>query len=156
MRVDRVSWEVARRKVDVEMNSVNDHWGWLVTLPYKVGVALGLIAAFSAVPLVFHLQTAAWFNDNFVGEDLPEGGLETLDSIWKVGHWTWGWMEPYLGTASFVLLGMQFTRANMKRLKWKPYTETILSWRANKLAKAFPKYNRTIVRDYSKSDAWHE
>merc|ERR1712232_1393597 len=87
------------------------------------------------VPLVFHRPTAAWFCEKFVHEDVPDGGIEELDKFWKVGNWTWGWMEPYLGTASFVLLGLQFTRINMQRLHWKPYTERILDWRADRLVK---------------------
>jgi hypothetical protein len=65
-------------------------------------------------------------------------------------------MEPYLGTASFVLLGLQFMRTQMRRMHWKPYTESILSLRANRLARLYPQYNRMIVRDFSKSDPFHE
>ena len=155
MRVDKIEWEVARNKVETDINAANDRGKWLVTLPYKVGVLAGLGAGISAVPLVFHKPTAAWFCETFVHEDLPEGGLESLDSIWKVGNWTWGWMEPYLGTASFVLLALQFTRIHMQRLHMKPYTEWVLSWRADRLARDFSQYDRSIVRDFSKADPWH-
>ena len=73
----------------------------------------------------------------FFLQDLPDGGIDALQSFWNVGSWTWGWMEPYLGTASFVLLGLQFTRAQMQKINWKPYTEAILSWRANRLANRY-------------------
>lgn len=155
MRVDGVSWSVARKKVDTEINAANDHYAWLIRAPYFIGVVTGLTASITAVPLVFHKPTAAWFCETFVHEDLPEGGLDSLDSVWKVGNWTWGWMEPYLGTASFVLLGFQFTRIYMQRLHWKPYTEKILSWRADRLAARYPQYNRSIVRDYSKADKFN-
>jgi len=155
MRIDNVDWLTARVKVDTEINSQNDRFGFLVRLPYRIGVTVGLIAAITAVPLVFHLPTAAWFCHYFVHESPPDEGLESLDTIWKVGNWTWGWMEPYLGTASFVLLGLQFTRVNMQRLNLKPYNEAILSWRAQRLAKHFPQYDQNIVREFSKSDPWH-
>ena len=76
-------------------------------MPFKLGATTGAV---SSVPLVFHMETAIWFNEQFVHSDLPDGGLDALDTFWKVGNWTWGWMELYLlGTASFVLLGFQFT-----------------------------------------------
>jgi hypothetical protein len=34
--------------------------------------------------MVFHKDTVLWFNDTFVHEDLPEGGAEALDTVWKV------------------------------------------------------------------------
>mmetsp|Transcript_26539 Transcript_26539/g.45439 ORF Transcript_26539/g.45439 Transcript_26539/m.45439 type:complete len:247 (+) Transcript_26539:69-809(+) len=154
MRVDHISWPEARDKVDGEINSANDSFSWLVRFPYQVGVVSGFVASVTAVPLVFHRDTAEWFNEKFVFEDVPDGGIETLDSFWKVGNWTWGWMEPYLGTASFVLLGLQFTRINMQRLHWKPYTERILAWRAERLVKKYPQYNEDIVRDFSEADPW--
>lgn len=154
MRVDGLSWAQARVMVDDDINQANDKFAFLVRLPYKIGVTSGLVASVTSIPLVFHRDTALWFNERFVHEDLPEGGLDDLDTIWKVGSFTWNWMEPYLGTASFVLLGLQFTRIHMERLHWKPYTERVLSWRADRLADAFPQYNRSIVRDYSKADPW--
>jgi hypothetical protein len=155
MRVDNIGWVEARTRVDTEINTVNDRGAWLVRVPYQLGVTGGLLASVSSVPLVFNRDVAEWFNEQFVHEDLPEGGIETLDTIWKVGNWTWGWMEPYLGTASFVLLGLQFTRINMQRLHWKPYTERILEWRADRLARSFPQYNEDIVKEFSVADPWH-
>lgn len=154
MRVDSVTWREAREKVDTEINAANDAGAWLVRLPYQLGVMGGLVASVSAVPLVFHRPTAEWFCEKFVHEDVPDGGIEELDTFWKVGNWTWGWMEPYLGTASFVLLGLQFTRINMQRLHWMPYTERILEWRANRLANRFPQYNTEIVKEFSEADPW--
>jgi hypothetical protein len=155
MRVDNLDWASAKIKIDTDINTINDQFAWLVTLPYKIGVIGGLGAAISSIPLVFHRPTAAWFNETFVHEDLPDDGLESLDTVWKVGNWTWGWMEPYLGTASFVLLGLQFARIHMQRLHLKPYTERVLSWRANRLARKFPQYESRIVSDFSKADPWH-
>eukprot|EP00697_Spironema_sp_BW2_P004557 gnl/Spiro4/16185_TR8701_c0_g1_i1.p1 gnl/Spiro4/16185_TR8701_c0_g1~~gnl/Spiro4/16185_TR8701_c0_g1_i1.p1 ORF type:complete len:256 (-),score=65.79 gnl/Spiro4/16185_TR8701_c0_g1_i1:53-775(-) len=153
MRVDKCDWSTAHLKFQ-EINMANDKFAWLVRLPYQIGTVTGVTAAVTAVPLVFHRDTAAWFNDRFVHESLPDGGLEALDTIFKVGNWTWGWMEPYLGTASFVLLGMQFTRAHMQRLKWKPYTERVLAWRANRLARLYPQYEEGVVKQFAEADDW--
>lgn len=30
-----------------------------------------------------------------------------METIWEIGSWTWGWMEPPLGEISFVLLALQ-------------------------------------------------
>lgn len=156
MRVDQCTWEAGRAKME-EVNTANDQSQAMVQLPYILGMSAGVIGSFSSIPMVFHRPTAAWFNDRFVHEALPEdGGLEALDTFWKVGNWTWGWMEPYLGTASFVLLGFQFSRSQLQRLNWKPYTEAVVSWRANRLADAFPQYDRQIIRDFSKLDPWTE
>jgi len=154
MRVDSVTWDEAYQKL-MEINKENDRYAWVVTFPFRISAFLGLSAAVSAIPLVFHKPTAVWFNDNFVHEDLPEGGIESLDTIWKVGNWTWGWMEPYLGTASFVLLGFQMTRIHMQKINYKPYTETVLVWRANRLSKKFPQYEKQIVSDFAVVDPWH-
>uniref|UniRef100_A0A7S4L950 Transmembrane protein n=1 Tax=Paramoeba aestuarina TaxID=180227 RepID=A0A7S4L950_9EUKA len=154
MVVDKCDWSTARQKV-FEMDKANDTFRSMIKLPYQIGVFGGLIGALSSIPLVFYKPWALWFNEKFVHADLPDGGMEELDaSFWNVGSWTWGWMEPYLGTASFVLLGLQFTRAQMQKIQWKPYTEMVLSWRANRLAHQYPQYNRVIVRDFSKSDPW--
>jgi len=154
MRVDKITHEEAYKKLEI-INQQNDQYAWIITLPFRVGFTIGITAAFTSIPMVFHKGTAAWFNEHFVHESLPEGGLESLDTIWKVGNWTWGWMEPYLGTASFVLLGLQFARVHLQKMNKKPYTEWVLSRRADRLAGLFPQYERQIVRDFAKSDPWH-
>ena len=154
MVVDSCDYEAACAKLD-QINQDNDNRAWLMTLPYKVGALTGLTAAVSSIPLVFDLNTAAWFAANVVHEDPPEGGLQSLDTIWKVGNWTWGWMEPYLGTASFVLLGFQFSRSQMQHIGWMPYTERIKRYRADRLVKKYPTYNEEMLRDFAETDPWH-
>lgn len=153
MRHDSCTWEVAREKV-AAMNKDNDKHGWMVTLPYKIGIFFGFVGGFASLPMVFHRDTALWFNEHFVHEPLPDEGLEALDTIWGVGTWTWNWMEPPLGTASFLLLGLQLARAHMQKMNWKPYTEWVLNRRADRLAGLYPQYERQIVRDFSISDPW--
>lgn len=59
------------------MNRENDEGAWIVTFPYKIGFVFGVTAAVTALPLVFDLNTVLWFNDHFVHEDLPDGGVES-------------------------------------------------------------------------------
>lgn len=67
--------------------------------------------------------------------------------------WTWGWMEPPLGTISFVLLALQFARAQLENLGYKPYTSFVKTWRGKRLASQFPQYNAKVLINFSKSSA---
>eukprot|EP00298_Acanthocystis_sp_HF-20_P024667 c3539_g1_i1.p1 GENE.c3539_g1_i1~~c3539_g1_i1.p1 ORF type:complete len:230 (-),score=68.29 c3539_g1_i1:24-713(-) len=153
MRVDNVSWENAHTKLK-ELNQANDSYRFLATLPYKVGFSTAIFFGFGSVPVILHRDTALWFNNQFVHEDLPEGGAEALDNCFKVGAWTWNYMEPVLGTASFVLLALQFSRAQMLNMDIHPYGAVVALWRARRLAKLYPQYTSSIVRDFAKSDSW--
>lgn len=103
------------------------------------------------IPLgVFHSDTAIYFAREFVQTDVPPP--EEINTVWKVGSWTWEWMEPIIGTWSFMLLSLQLIRANMNIIEWKPVNEHFITRRADNLYKHFPQYEREIVRDYSKSD----
>jgi hypothetical protein len=153
MRVDNISWPEATLKVQ-EMDAINDSKAWVMHLPHMMGVFLGVVGAIVSIPMTFHKPTAVWFNANYAKHDLPDGGLEGIETIFEVGGWSWGWMEPVMGTLSFALLGLQFARANMQNMKIKPYTEFVESWRANRLAKMYPQYEREIVRAFSKTDSW--
>jgi hypothetical protein len=77
-------------------------------LPYQIGVATGVSAAFLSIPLVFHLPTVHWFNELYVTTDIPEP--QDLETWLEVGSWSWNWMEPPLGQISFFLLCLQFSR----------------------------------------------
>jgi hypothetical protein len=80
----------------------------LAALPYQLGITAGAAAAIVAVPMVFDLNTTLWFNEYFVTTDVP--GKEDLETPLEVGAWAWNWMEPPLGTLSFLLLSLQFSR----------------------------------------------
>lgn len=110
-----------------------------------MGVAAGILSALASILLVFHLDTALYFNEHFVHHDLPEGGVAELNTFWKVGSFAWSYMEPLLGGASFVLLGFEFARAQLDRIGLQPYTEMLLSRRANRLANRYPRYDLEIV-----------
>ena len=150
MTVDNVSWDAAD-KVFQEMSIANHRDSFLVTLPYKVGIAVSLTGAFASIPLCFDLSTVAWFNEHFVTTDRPPA--EDLETFLEVGSWSWGWMEPPLGQISFFLLALQFARAQMENLGIKPYTGMMKSKRANKLCAMYPKYSAQIVKDFSKGQS---
>merc|ERR1719468_1263673 len=101
--------------------------------------------------MVFCKPVALWYGENVAGEELPEGvadisGLTTN----QVGAWTWNWMEPMIGVASFVLLCCQFSRAQCAKMHMKTYGEQLLKWRADRLAARFPQYYKSMVRAWAK------
>ena len=34
-------------------------------MPYKIGLCMAVTAGLASIPLVFHLDTALWFNEHF-------------------------------------------------------------------------------------------
>jgi len=146
MSTDGIDWHEAV-KVAKEIQRENRKVLWLVTLPYKVGITVAMTTGIGAIPMVFHPGLAKWFNERFVTTDVPEP--KDLETAWEVGAWTWNWMEPVLGTASFTLLALQFTRAQMKNMHLQPYTHWVKSYRANRLAELYPQYTEDIVKDFA-------
>ena len=152
MRRDKLEYGEAYA-VLAKLNEANEQLIWLFKMPYQLGIATTLFFGLASVPCVFHRGTALWFCKTFVKEEIPTDA-ETLDTFFKVGTWTWQWMEPAIGTASFVLLSFQLIRSHMQKIDLKPLGSYIESRRADQLAKKFPRYEREIVRDYAKSDPW--
>ena len=99
--------------------------------------------------MCFDLHTTLWFNEGYVTTDVPEA--KDLETWLEVGSWSWNWMEPPLGQASFFLLCLQYSRDQMKNIGMKPYTEWLKERRAAKLVDQFPTYNKIIVADFSRS-----
>jgi hypothetical protein len=97
----------------------------------------------------FDMRMAQWFNENYVTTDVP--GAADLETTLEVGMWTWSWMEPCVGQISFVLLCLQYSRAQIANLGVKPYTEAVKTWRAGRLAKAFPDYDAELLINYSEA-----
>ena len=145
---DRVSYEQACQTF-LTIEQKNHEHIYLLSLPYILGIAMGVTSAAAAWPMVFDLATAEWFNHHFVTTDVPEP--KDLETFWEVGAWSWSWNEPVLGTVSFVLLALQFTRAQIQNLGIKPYTAWVKHWRGERLARAFPKYDAEVVIDYSRT-----
>lgn len=152
MRVDNCNYVDAYGVMSL-MNRQLESKLFLNKIPYQIGIAMTWVVGIVVVPIgVFHIDAAMWFNEAYVHSEVPSA--EDLDTIFKVGTWTWQWMEPIIGTASFVLLALQLVGNQMQMIDHKPLHEKVLTYRADKIHRAFPQYEREIVRDYAKSDPW--
>mmetsp|Transcript_41833 Transcript_41833/g.100411 ORF Transcript_41833/g.100411 Transcript_41833/m.100411 type:complete len:296 (+) Transcript_41833:309-1196(+) len=149
MAVDNVDYQEAT-KTFKQIAEKNREGVALASLPYKIGITTALVAGFGAIPMVFEVNLSMWFNEGFVTMDIPEPN--ELDTPLEVGAWTWNWMEPVIGTASFVLLCLQFSREQMKNLGVQPYTVYLKERRAKMLAKSFPKYDAGILQEFVETD----
>jgi hypothetical protein len=107
MTVDKVSYDKACSTFTI-IATENRKGMALAALPYQIGVTAASVAAFASIPMVFDLGTAEWFNLHYVTTETPEPA--DLETMMEVGSWTWNWMEPPLGTFSFFLLCLQFSR----------------------------------------------
>ena len=70
MDVDSCSYEDATAKYR-EIAKKNLEGAWILSLPYRIGIATALIAGFGSIPMVFDLNTAQWFNEYYVTTDVP-------------------------------------------------------------------------------------
>lgn len=68
---DRVNYEQASEKFEI-IAAKNRENMYLLSLPYHLGITVALSAGLLSLPMVFDLQTAEWFNNNFVTTDVPE------------------------------------------------------------------------------------
>eukprot|EP00599_Poterioochromonas_sp_BG-1_P009383 CAMPEP_0173152664 /NCGR_PEP_ID=MMETSP1105-20130129/12377_1 /TAXON_ID=2985 /ORGANISM="Ochromonas sp., Strain BG-1" /LENGTH=176 /DNA_ID=CAMNT_0014068407 /DNA_START=241 /DNA_END=771 /DNA_ORIENTATION=- len=151
MAVDNVSWKDAE-PIFQKMVTSNRRGLFLYTLPYKIGIASALVAAFGSIPLIFEIDTVLWFNEFYVTADVPEA--KDLETPLEVGGFAWNWMEPPLGTISFFLLCMQYARSQLENLGAKPYTSWIKHRRARRLIREFPKYDPAIIASFSEGDSF--
>lgn len=147
MTTDEVEWQAASESVE-EIGDGSPS-GALVFLPQKLGLMTAVTIGLASFPMCFHLDTALYFNEHFVTTDIPES--EDLETWLEVGSWTWNWMEPPLGQASFFLLTLQFARAQMDNIGSKSFTERKKHSSAEKIADAFPDYERRLVVAYARS-----
>jgi hypothetical protein len=149
MSVDDVDYESAKI-IMAELEKVNRQWVHAEHLPYSVGLGVAVVSGFASFPLVFHLDTVASFNEKYVTADIPEP--KDLETWLEVGSWSWAWMEPVLGQASFALLVAQFARSQMINLGIKPYGNFVKNLRAKRLVKLYPQYDANFVHLYSVTD----
>ena len=168
MANDDVEYREACEKMK-EMFMFNRRYSLGGVLPFQLGLAATTMAAVGSIFLVFDFELAQKFADAVHAsyDDVPEaiattwgwspggwipGNFPKLKPSWPdTGAWTWTWMEPMIGTASFVILCMQMGRNQMKKLVIKPYTDMLQSRRANALAREYPQYTRSIVKDFGRS-----
>lgn len=107
MVVDALEWPAAAAKA--AGMAVTHHGGHTSLVVVKRISAVGIGAAgLCTIPMVFGHDTALWFNEAFVGF-VPPPETELADFL-EVGAWTWSWMEPPLGTISFLILCLQSFR----------------------------------------------
>lgn len=151
MVVREIEYDAAAEELE-RLKAVNLEVLWMIKSPYYLGIGTALASGIASIPMVFDLTTAKWFNHHYVTADVPEP--RDLETWLEVGCWTWNWMEPATGTACFVLLAMQFSRAQMQNMDLKPYTDFVKTWRANRLADKFPEYDRNIVKDYARTQSF--
>ena len=85
----------------------------LYNSPFQLAIFTAGFSGFVSLPLVFSYPAASLFNTYMVTADPPNVG--DADTFLEVGSWSWGWMEPPLGTISFFILCMQYVRE--KRLE---------------------------------------
>lgn len=152
MSVDDVDWNSANRTL-TRMKNDNRKNVQIFTLPYKIGIAFSVTAAFASIPLVFDLNTAIWFNERFVTMEVP--GHEDLETTLETGSWTWQWMEPPLGQMSFFLLCCQFARSQLQNHGLKPYYFQWRDYQAQRLCNLYPQYCERIVKDFARHDGSH-
>lgn len=150
MAVDSVSWEDAH-DVLAQLDEYNEKYYWVESFPYRIGVPFNILCVIAGTMLVFNRPLALWYAENIAGEELPEGVTDINEmTMNQVGAWTWSWMEPMLGVATFVLLCFQFSRAQVSKMNMKTYGEHILQWRASRLARGFPQYDSSMVKAWAK------
>ena len=159
LAVDQVHWRVAAQTV-VEIEKASGAMSArLMRMPYSIGAIGATCAGLISLPMVFSLDFTMWFNDQFVTADLPDH-FNTDDcpydrplTVMETGMWSWGWMEPPLGTLSFVLLTMQFARQQTNNL-WLstgaqgPYNAFLKKRRFKLMVSKFPDYSPLILKEY--------
>lgn len=82
MNIDQIGYDEACVKFN-SISKKNDDIVLLLSLPYRIGIVTSLVAGFAAIPMVFDLPTAHWFNHHFVTTDIPEP--QHLESSLEVG-----------------------------------------------------------------------
>lgn len=153
MTVDSLDWKSATKVLSkIEKRNTTGFTKTFGLLPYQIGLTSAVVSGALSLPLVFHFNLVVWFNEKFVTTDVPED--KDLETWLEVGSWAWNWMEPPLGTLSFVILTAQFARNQIQNLGIKPYTATLQTYRAERLCRSFPSYNKLVLADYAVTCAW--
>jgi len=150
MTVDNVEHDDAAKVVS-KISEENRSHMYLEYLPYHTGIATAGIFGAVSFPMVFHPGTVLWFNEKFVTAEVPESA--DLETILEVGSFSWSWMEPIIGQASFIFLVLQFVRSQAINLGLKPYGHKILGVRSKRMCKKYPQYDPIFLEWFSESDA---
>jgi hypothetical protein len=152
MAIDDVEYDQACEKVSeiAEVNRKMMHWEYS---PYHMGIFTAFLSGTLSFPLIFSKDAVLWFNRHFVTAEVPD--VADLETFWEVGSWSWGWMEPVIGQASFFLLVLQFARSQAMKLGIKPYGDAMLAWRSKRLVEKYPQYDSMFVAWFAESEAMY-
>lgn len=150
MAVDGIGWADAKEKV-AEIETECKKWNWLARLPYQIGLIGFATAAIVSVPLVFHADTVNYFNEHFVTMPAAEEGEQ--DTWLEVGGFAWGWMEPPLGQASFMILCAQLSMGSAFALGFHTNGDWMGKNRATRVLAKYPHYNERVLREFASSEA---
>jgi hypothetical protein len=108
MATDKIGDYQEACRIFLEIEKANHQFEYPMAFPFQVSIVLCAAAACASIPMVFHLPTVEYFNLHFVSADHPQP--KELETALEVGSWSWNWMEPVLGTSTFVLLCLQYMR----------------------------------------------
>lgn len=150
MRVEGSSWDGACASVQLVEDACRKY-DRLIHLPFHLFFTVSVASGLLAGPMVFNWRVAVWFDRNFVAMDLPDP--HDVETTLEVGAWTWNYMEPILGTASFMLLAFQVARTQLMNAGLRPYRSFVYELRAQRVAREFPKYDERLVRDFAMQSA---
>lgn len=137
-------------KIFQKIDEANDRLMAIHEIPYQVGLGVSLAAGAASLPLVFQFDSVLWLHDVFISEEIPEPA--NRETFLEIGSWSWAWMEPVLGELSFLLLTLQFARAQLLNMGLKPYGGIVKGWRAKTLIKKYPKYDPKILKNFVDTD----
>lgn len=107
MKTDQVTYEEAA-DIFLTIEQKNHQSEQAMAIPFQLGIVACFGAFAVAVPMVFHLPTVEYFNEHFVTAEHPP--TKELETALEVGAWSWNWMEPVMGTSTFLLLSLQYMR----------------------------------------------
>ena len=150
MTVDNVEHDDAAKVVS-KISEENRSLMYLEYIPYHTGIATAGIFGAVSFPMIFHADTVLWFNEKFVTAEVPESA--DIETILEVGSFSWSWMEPIIGQASFIFLVLQFVRSQAINLGLKPYGHKILGVPSKRMCKKYPQYDPIFLEWFSESDA---
>lgn len=146
MRVDNLEYMEAKKVADSIRASNRQHVRTYASFNWA-GLFGSSFCLAACIPMVFSRRVALMFNEHFVTTEVPEAA--DLETFYEVGAWTWNWMEPILGTGSFMILCLQLARSQMVNMDYKPWTENIRRMRAARLIKLYPQYTEEILYDFA-------
>lgn len=153
MAVDMIDWDKAQPKVQEIEQAAHD--GIMkYEFPFFIGAFTMTVVAIVSIPMVFHLGSAEWFFERYVTGDHPP--MKELETTLEVGGWTWNWMEPLLGTLSFLILAAQLTRGLMINVRiYSPWAARITRWQVAQVQARYPRYHADLVDDFVSSLRGH-